>query len=85
MIWTQTNFNDLVLLSKDLSDKLGELVIRDLTLGKDINTNLDLLQLIENILFGLEYGTIIYKDEHYDYAAELVDIIHRKCFKYVGL
>lgn len=83
MVWDQDKLDDLVLVGKDLSDKLGELIIQDLKLGKDININLDLLLTMENTLYGLEYGTLIYQDEHYDYAAELVDIINRKCFKYV--
>jgi len=75
--------DDLVAVGKDLSDKLGELVVQDLTLGKDVNHNLDYLLLIEDILFGLEYGTEIYQDEHYAYAAEMVNRISSICFKYV--
>jgi len=74
MTWTQTMLDDLVAVGKDLSDKLGELVVQDLTLGKDVNHNLDYLLLIEDILFGyLTLGKDV--NHNLDYLLLIEDIL----------
>jgi hypothetical protein len=79
MVWSNTDINNLILVSKDLYIHLSESICNKLDLGKPITTDMDMLYLLCDVVFALEHdGTDVIDDAGYSYLAEIVDRIDKQ-------
>jgi len=86
MDWTSTKIADLLLVAKDVGVQLTDSICRKMDLGQDTSKDVDMLFLICNIVFSLEYGSSLTHDDiDYSYLAEMVERINRQRNKYRGL
>jgi hypothetical protein len=86
MVWTATMVDDLILVAKDVGVKLADSICRKMDLGQSTDKDVDMLFLICNVIFSLEYGTTdTHEDADYSYLAEIVDRIDKQRNRYRGL
>lgn len=83
MVWTQADYDSLIADSKDLMVDLAQIIAIKMTLGENIDNDLDLLEYASNMFNGLKYGVLIYQDEHFDYMKDQITTMRIRCRKYL--
>lgn len=85
MVWDDTDKSNLLLVIKDLSVKMGQVIARKTDLGQPIDGYLDYYYLICNLGFAVEEGASDFTNDEMDYLNSLYIKCLTKHNRYKGI